>query len=170
MKRPVGQGREGSMPEVIPPESVQKFEIQKIYVKDISFETPGSPEVFTKNWNPKTDIHIHSENMKLDEHVFEVCMTVQVTVTQEKTTAYLVEIKQAGVFLLKNFNQEERNRLLGSHCPSILFPFAREVVSDLVLKGGFPQLLLNPVNFESLYQQHVRALEEQTTKPGQTRH
>ncbi|MCY4642494.1 MAG: protein-export chaperone SecB [Gammaproteobacteria bacterium] len=151
-------------------ETDQKFEIQKVYVKDISFETPSSPKVFTKQWNPKTDIRIHSENARLDDHVFEVCMTVQVTVTQEEATAFLVEVKQAGIFLVKNFKQEERNRLLGSHCPSILFPFARETVSELVLKGGFPQLLLNPVNFESLYQQHVIALEEQKSKPDQAKH
>ncbi len=151
-------------------ETAQKFEIQKIYIKDISFETPHSPKIFTEEWNPKTDIHIHSENFKLDEHVYEVCMTVQVTATQQETTAFLVEVKQAGIFLVRNFKKEQHNQLLGSYCPNILFPFARETVAELILKGGFPQLLLNPVNFEALYQQHLKALKEQKSDPDQIKH
>lgn len=170
MKRPSGQGESESMPEATTEGAPQKFEIQKIYVKDVSFETPGSPKVFTEKWNPKTDVRIHAENFRLGENLFEVCLTIQITATQEEATAFQLEVKQAGVFLLKNFKQEQRNRLLGSHCPGILFPFARETVAELVQKGGFPQLLLNPVNFESLYQQHVKALKEQKTGSGRTKH
>ena len=145
----------------------QKFEIQKIYIKDVSFENPVSPNIFTEKWNPQTDVHIQSETAKLDEHVFEVCITVQITATQDESTAFLVEVKQAGVFLIKNFKKDQHNRLLGSHCPNVLFPFARETVAELISKGGFPQLLLNPVNFEALYQRH---LKEQKPNTNQTKH
>ena len=160
----------------------QKFDIQKIYVKDISFETPNSPKIFTSNWNPKTDVHIQTENNKIEEDIFEVCVTITVTATQEKTeetekieeaeqtTAFLVEIKQAGIFLVKDFPKDQHSQLLGSYCPNILFPFAREAIADLISKGGFPQLLLNPVNFDALYQQHLKAVKEQKSNPDQIKH
>lgn len=151
-------------------EAAQKFEIQKIYVKDISFETPNSPKIFTEKWNPKTDVHIQTENTKLDENIYEVGITVTVTASQEETTAFLVEVKQAGIFLVQNFQEDQHGQLLGSYCPNILFPFAREVVAELISKGGFPQLLLNPVNFEALYQQHLNALKEQNSNPDQIKH
>lgn len=153
-------------------QSKQKFEIQKIYIKDISFETPNSPKIFTEKWNPKTDVHIQTENSKLDEEndIYEVCIAVTVTATQEETTAFLVEIKQAGIFLIQNFPNEQIGQLLGSYCPNILFPFARESISELISKGGFPQLLLNPVNFEALYQQHLNAIKEQKTNQDQLKH
>ena len=150
----------------------QKFEIQKIYTKDISFETPNSPSIFTQKWNPKTDVHIQTENAKLDDenNIFEVCISVTVTATQEETTAFLVEIKQAGIFLIQDFPEEQIGQLLGSYCPNILFPYAREVISELIMKGGFPQLILNPVNFEALYQQHLTAIKEQQSNPDQATH
>lgn len=151
-------------------EASQKFEIQKIYVKDISFETPNSPKIFTEKWNPKTDVHIQTENTKLDENIYEVGITVTVTAFQEETTAFLVEVKQAGIFLIQNFQEDQHGQLLGSYCPNILFPFAREVVAELISKGGFPQLLLNPVNFEALYQQHLNALKEQNSNLDQIKH
>lgn len=148
----------------------QKFEIQKIYVKDLSFETPNSPKIFTEKWNPKTDVHIQTENNKLDEKIFEVCIVVTVTASQDETTAFLVEVKQAGIFFIENFPEDQHKQLLGSYCPNILFPFAREVIAELITKGGFPQLLLNPVNFDALYQQHLSAVKEQKENPDQIKH
>ena len=148
----------------------QKFEIQKIYVKDLSFETPNSPKIFTDKWNPKTDVHIQTENNKLDEKIFEVCIVVTVTASQDETTAFLVEVKQAGIFFIENFPEDQHKQLLGSYCPNILFPFAREVIAELITKGGFPQLLLNPVNFDALYQQHLSAVKEQKENPDQIKH
>jgi preprotein translocase subunit SecB len=148
----------------------QKFEIQKIYVKDLSFETPNSPKIFTEKWNPKTDVHIQTENNKLDEKMFEVAIVVTVTATQDDTTAFLVEVKQAGIFFIENFPEEQQKQLLGSYCPNILFPFARETVAEMVTKGGFPQLLLNPVNFDALYQQHLNAVKETKDNPEQIKH
>ena len=148
----------------------QKFEIQKVYVKDVSFETPNSPKIFTEKWNPKTDVHIQTDNNKLDEKIFEVVTTITVTASQDDNTAFLVEVKQAGIFLIENFPEEQHKQLLGSYCPNILFPFARETVAELVTKGGFPQLLLNPVNFDALYQQHLSAVNEQKENPEQIKH
>lgn len=148
----------------------QKFEIQKIYVKDLSFETPNSPKIFTEKWNPKTDVHIQTENSKLDDKIFEVCIVVTVTASQDETTAFLVEVKQAGIFFIENFPEDQHKQLLGSYCPNILFPFAREVIAELITKGGFPQLLLNPVNFDALYQQHLSAVKEQKENPDQIKH
>ena len=148
----------------------QKFEIQKIYIKNLSFETPNSPKIFTQEWNPKMDVHIHTENTRLDEHIFEVCMAVTVTASQKETTPFIVKVKQAGIFTIQNFEKKQQDQLLGIHCPNILFPFARESVAELVTKGGFPQLLLNPVNFEGLYQQHQQALKEQSAGSNQVKH
>ncbi len=151
-------------------EKKQKFEIQKIYIKDISFETPNSPKIFTEKWNPKTDVHIQTENNKLDENIYEVVVTITVTAAQEDTTAFLVELKQAGIFLMQDFPTDQHGQLLGSYCPNILFPYAREAISELISKGGFPQLLLNPVNFDALYQQHLNAVKEQKSNPDQIKH
>jgi len=148
----------------------QKFEIQKVYIKDLSFETPNSPKIFTEKWSPKTDVHIQTENAKLDDNIHEVAIIVTVTATQDEKTAFLVEVKQAGIFFIDNFPEEQQKQLLGSYCPNILFPFARETVSELVTKGGFPQLLLNPVNFDALYQQHLNAVKEQKDNPEQIKH
>jgi preprotein translocase subunit SecB len=148
----------------------QNFEIQKVYIKDLSFEAPNSPKIFTEKWNPKTDVHIQTENNKLDEKLFEVAIVVTVTATQDDTTAFLVEAKQAGIFFIENFPKEQQKQLLGSYCPNILFPFARETVAEMVTKGGFPQLLLNPVNFDALYQQHLNAVKETKDNPEQIKH
>ena len=141
----------------------QKFEIQKIFVKDLSFESPNSPAVFREQWQPKTDVHLAANNNKVEEDIFEVTLHVTVTSTQDEKTAFLVDLKQSGVFLIKGFPEEQLNHLLGSYCPHTLFPFAREAISDFVTKGGFPPLLLSPVNFDALYSQQLAKLKEQQT-------
>lgn len=136
------------------------FNIQKIYVKDVSFETPNSPEIFTLAWGePKVDFNLSSSAQQIQDGVFEVGLTVTVTVKIEQKTAYLVEVTQAGIFSASGFQNEEMGHLLGSYCPNLLFPYAREVVSDLVGKGGFPPMLLAPVNFDALYAQHLQQLQ-----------
>lgn len=138
----------------------KQFSIQKIYTKDLSFETPNAPKIFREKWEPAVDFNLGTHVDKLEDHVFEVILTVTITVKSDETTAYLVEAKQAGIFTLENFSEQELGPMLGSFCPNILFPYAREVVSDLVTKGGFPQLLLAPVNFDALYGQHMQQLQE----------
>ncbi len=133
-----------------------QFAIQKVYIKDISFETPYSPEIFADEWAPTVNMNLSSEATRLKEELgdlYEVVLTVTVTVNIGEKTAYLIEVQQAGIFHIKGFPEEMVSRMVSTICPNILFPFAREVVSDLVTRGGFPQLLLAPVNFEALYAQ-----------------
>lgn len=136
------------------------FNIQKIYVKDVSFETPNSPEVFTLTWEPTVEFNLSTTAQQIQEGVFEVALSVTLTVKIEQKTAYLVEINQCGIFSASGFQGEEIGHLLGSYCPNLLFPYAREVVSDLVSKGGFPPMLLAPVNFDALYAQHLQQAQQ----------
>ena len=138
----------------------KQFSIQKVYTKDISFESPAAPTVFTEKWEPAVEFNLGTNSAALPESMFEVTLTVTITVKTGETTAYLVEVTQAGIFALGGFSEEEMGPMIGSFCPNILFPYAREVVSDLVSKGGFPQLLLAPVNFDALYQQHVQQAQQ----------
>ena len=138
-----------------------QFSLQKIYVKDISFETTNTPDAFKMEWKPVVDMHITNEATPLGEDLFDVVLSVTLTVKIEDKTIYLVEINQAGIFLIKNFPEELIGRMLATSCANILFPFAREAVSDIVVKGGFPQLLLSPVNFDALYEQQRKQASEQ---------
>lgn len=142
----------------------KQFSIQKIYTKDISFETPNSPKVFIEKWEPSVDFNLSTHVETLENSLYEVALTITITVKSGDTTAYLVEVNQAGIFALNGFNDQEMGPMIGSFCPNILFPYAREVVSDLVAKGGFPQLLLAPVNFDALYAQHLQHVQNQA--PG----
>lgn len=134
--------------------------IQKIYVKDLSYEAPNTPQIFTEEWRPKVDIQLANNAAKLADNVFEAVLSVTVTVKFEDKTAYLVEVQQAGIFNLQGFPDEHLGALMGTVCPNILFPFAREVISDVVTKAGFPQLLLAPVNFEAMYAQEMQRQRE----------
>lgn len=138
----------------------KQFSIQKIYTKDISFETPNAPKIFTEKWEPSVDFNLGTHVEPLDDDLYEVALTVTVTVKCDDTSAYLVEATQAGIFSLNGFSEQEMGPMLGSFCPNILFPYAREVVSDLVAKGRFPQLLLAPVNFDALYAQHLQQSQQ----------
>ena len=146
-----------------PAETEQQFQLQKIYLKDTSFETPNSPGIFTENWEPDVNVELQTAGKPLADNVHEVVLTVTVTTKVGDKTAYLAEVHQAGVFTLDGFNENERAHMLGSYCPNILFPYAREAISDFVGKGGFPQLMLAPVNFDALYAQHVQQQGKNTT-------
>ena len=130
-----------------------QFALQKIYVKDISFETPHSPGIFTEDWAPAVNMQLSSEASHINEELTEITLTVTVTTTLGEKAAYLVEAHIAGIFMFKGFQQNVVEHMAATVCPNILFPFARELVCDLVTRGGFPQLLLAPVNFEALYAQ-----------------
>lgn len=131
------------------------FQIQKIHLKDVSFETPNSPEIFTHEWKPIVELGLGTQTTQVQDSTFEVTLRVTVTVKIGEKTAYLAEVAQAGIFTAGGFGEDEMGHLLGSYCPNILFPYAREAVSDLVVKGGFPPMLLNPVNFDTLYAQRL---------------
>ena len=133
-----------------------QFAVQKIYVKDISFETPHTPGIFTVDWAPAVNMQLSSEASRINDELIEIVLTVTVTTTLGEKTAYLVEAHIAGIFMFKEFPQHVVEHMAATVCPNILFPFARELVCDLVTRGGFPQLLLSPVNFEALYAQQKR--------------
>lgn len=137
----------------------QQFAIQKIYIKDISFESPNSPAVFTEEWKPESNLELNTNGKKLEDNVYEVVLSLTVTVKNNDKVAHLVEIQQAGIFSVAGFSDSELSHMLGSFCPNILFPYAREAVSDLVTRGGFPQLLLAPVNFDAIYAQHLQQMQ-----------
>jgi preprotein translocase subunit SecB len=139
----------------------QQFAVQKIYCKDISFETPNSPQLFTEQWEPELKLDLHTAVNPLAENVFEVVLTVTATTKIKDKTAFLVEVQQAGVFNINGFEKVQIDSMLGSYCPNILFPYVREVISDLVNKGGFPQLILQPVNFDAIYAQHLELKKQQ---------
>ena len=138
----------------------KQFTIQKIYTKDMSFETPNSPQIFTEQWEPSVDFNLGSNVQPLENGLYEVALAVTITVKSGEKIAYLVEVNQAGIFTLAGFSDEEMGPMVGSFCPNILFPYAREAITDLVTKGGFPQLLLAPVNFDALYAQHIQAQQQ----------
>lgn len=136
-------------------EPKKQFTIQKLYVKDLSFESPTVPGSFTfEQWDPAVELNLNNSIRQVADGVFEVELRLTATVANQDSTAYLIEVQQAGLFGIGGFDDGERDYLLGSQCMSILFPYAREVVSDLSVRGGFPPLVLSPVNFDALYQQH----------------
>ena len=144
----------------------QELQIQRIYTKDISFEAPGSPDVFRQNWQPEVSIDLSVNNTKLDEQLYECVLALTVSAKMKEKTIFLAEVEQAGLFLLDGFDKEQLEHILGAFCPNILFPYVREVISDLVVRGSFPQLNLAPVNFEALYMQQKQDAKTSDTKSG----
>lgn len=131
-------------------------QLQKIYLKDASIEVPQAPQIFTSGIQPQIDVSVATDMKPLADDHFHVTLTVTVTAKTEQDTAFLVEVKQAGLFLVRGFeNAQERGAVLGAYCPNMLFPFAREAVADFVQRAGFPQLLLQPINFEAMYVEHL---------------
>ncbi len=150
-----------------PGEEERRFGIQRVYLKDVSFETPNSPDIFSgAEWKPEINLQLQSESRGVGEKSYEVVLTVTVTAKVGDQTAYLVEVQQGGLFEMAGFGRDDMTYMMGSYCPTILFPFAREMVSNLVTKGGFPQLLLSPVNFDALLAQQLE--QAKGTAPSQT--
>lgn len=141
--------------------------IHKIYIKDISFETPNTPQIFSDQFQqaqPKVNHDLGINVFTLGNDHFEVVLNVTVTVTIGGKTAFLVEIQQAGIFMIKDFPENQKQYMLFSYCPNTIFPYAREMISDLVIRGGFPQLVLEPVNFDAMF---ARRMQEQMEKNQQ---
>ncbi|MFT6476259.1 MAG: preprotein translocase subunit SecB [Zhongshania aliphaticivorans] len=152
------------MPEETPVQA--KFALQRIYTKDVSFESPASPVIFTKAWKPKIQVDLNTRSKAVADNTFEVVLTVTITAKlEDDETAFLVEIHQAGLFVAEGIEGEQLRQLLGIACPNMLFPYLREAVDALVVKGGFPALALQPVNFEALYRQ---AEEAQAARQAET--
>ena len=141
-----------------------QFMIQRVYIKDLSFETPNSPAVFRDEWEPKLNLEINTSNTLLEDNVYEVVLDITATVSNNDSVAFLAEVKQAGIFTIEGAPGEQLEHLLGSFCPNILFPYAREAVSDMVIKASFPQLVLAPVNFDALFMQQKEELAKEKSE------
>ncbi|WP_116368250.1 protein-export chaperone SecB [Parahaliea mediterranea] len=140
----------------------QQFSMQRIYTKDLSFESPSSPAIFRKQWQPKVNVDLNTKSDKLDDNGnYEVVLTITLTAKVEEETAFLVEVQQAGIFFVTGIEGENLRRVLGTACPNILFPYARENIDAVCVKGGFPAVMLAPVNFDALYQQALAQAQAQ---------
>jgi len=139
----------------------RQFAIQRIYAKDVSFEAPNAPEVFSGEWKPDINIQLNTATTKLNDDNYELVLTVTVTAKQGENTSFLAEVQQAGIFMIKNIPEPEMAPMLGIYCPNVLFPYAREAISDLITRGSFPQMLLAPVNFEALYAQQLQQRQQE---------
>lgn len=128
-----------------------QFFIQRIYTKNISFESPNSPSVFQDEWEPELNLDLNVKNQNLDKDTFEVVLSVTANVKNKSKVAFLVEVEQAGIFTIQGLVGEQLEHALGSFCPSLLFPYAREIISSEVTRGSFPQLVLSPVNFDAIF-------------------
>jgi preprotein translocase subunit SecB len=137
------------------------FNVQKIYLKDVSFEAPNAPLVFNEQGQPELSMNLNQKVGKLADGVYEVVLGVTLTCAVEDKTIYLVEVAQAGIFGLVGFDDATLDAMLGIHCPNILFPYARQTISDLISSGGFPPFYLQPMNFEAIYAEGLRRRAEQ---------
>lgn len=142
-------------------ENAPQFAIQRVYTKDISFETPNSPAIFQAEWKPSIELNLDTRSEKLGEDTYEVVLALTVTAKIEDKTAFLAEVQQAGIFTIGNMPEQQLAHAIGAFCPTTLFPYARETVSNLVNRGSFPQLNLAPVNFDGLFASHMQQQEEQ---------
>lgn len=146
----------------VPPQSQPQptFQIEKVYVKDISLEIPNAPQVFTEQVQPQLEVQLGTGASQFADGLFEVTVSATVTAKAGERTVFLAEAVQAGIFSLRNIPQEEVDALLGIGCPTIVFPYLRETISDLVVRAGFPPVLLSPVSFEALYVQRVQQRQQ----------
>ncbi|WP_342243417.1 protein-export chaperone SecB [Pseudomonas sp. OTU5201] len=136
-----------------------QFSLQRIYVRDLSFEAPKSPEIFRQEWAPNVSLDLNTRQKQLDGDFHEVVLTLSVTVKNGDETAFIAEVQQAGIFLIKGLDAASMSHTLGAFCPNILFPYARETLDSLVVRGSFPALMLSPVNFDALYAQELARLQ-----------
>lgn len=139
----------------------QNFVIQKIYVKESAFASQNAPDVFKKEWKPDVNFNMENKVRKLEDNFYEVDVTITFTVKIGEAEACTGKATQSGVFTLTGFSADQLDRLLGSYCPSILFPFLRETICDLATRGGYPQLLISPLNFDAIYAQLQEKRKEQ---------
>jgi preprotein translocase subunit SecB len=142
------------------------FNIEKLYVKDLSLEVPNAPQIFLERDNPQIDLQLHSQAAPIEEGLFDVTVTVTVTVKlpEKDKVLFLIEAKQAGIFQVRNIPAEELETVLAVVCPNILYPYLREVVSDVAIRAGFAPVMLNPINFEAIYLQQKQQKQAQASE------
>lgn len=147
------------------------FQIQRIYVKDVSFEAPNLPQIFQQEWEPNLSFDLSTEAKDLGDNLYEVTLNISAETTLEKSgdVAFICEVKQAGIFAISGLEDMQMAHCLTSQCPNILFPYARELVASLVNRGTFPPLNLSPVNFDALFMEHLRRIEEDEAKENEVK-
>ncbi|MDT7526564.1 MULTISPECIES: protein-export chaperone SecB [Idiomarinaceae] len=146
----------------------QAFQIQRVYVKDVSFEAPNSPAVFRQEWKPELSLDLNVNNTKLEDNTYEVVLKITATNKVNGEVAFLAEVHQAGIFTIADSLEDgQRAHLLGAFCPNILFPYARETLSSLVSRATFPQLNLAPVNFDAVFAQHIQRQQQEAAEATQ---
>ena len=136
-----------------------QFSLQRIYVRDLSFEAPKSPEIFRQEWTPSVELDLNTRQKPLEGDFHEVVLTLSVTVKTAGEVAFIAEVQQAGIFLISGLDAAAMSHTLGAFCPNILFPYAREALDNLVTRGSFPALMLAPVNFDALYAQELARMQ-----------
>ncbi len=148
------------------------FNIEKLYVKDLSLEVPNAPGIFLERENPQIDLQLHTQAAPIEEGMFDVTVTVTVTakLPEKDKVLFLIEAKQAGIFQVRNIPAEEMETVLAVVCPNILFPYLREVVSDISIRAGFAPVLLNPINFEAIYLQQKQQSQKQAPAAEPVKH
>ncbi len=146
-----------------------QFNIQRIYTKDVSFESPNAPAMFTKEWKPEVKLDLDTSTNTLEENVYEVVLSVTVTAKIADETAFLCEVQQAGIFAIGDMPEKNKAHMVGAYCPNVLFPYAREAISNLVNRGTFPPLNLAPVNFDAIFAAYLqkRAQQDQDGEQAQ---
>jgi len=147
-----------------------QFMIQRIYVKDISFEAPNTPQVFQQEWKPELALDLNTKHVELEKGIYEVILTVTATVKNQGTVAFIAEVSQAGIFTIQGEAETKIDYLVNCFCPNILFPYAREAITQEVIRGSFPQLVLSPINFEALYAQQMQQKQQADAKEEAVQH
>ena len=146
----------------------KQIAIQKIYLKDFSFESPKAPQIFqSQEWSPQTDLNLRSTHTAIADNTHEVVLTVTIEAKDSDNTVFLIELHQAGLFHIAGYTEEEFKAIIGSFCPNILFPYARESIATMVTKGGFPEFILQPINFDALYAQGVAQQAQAEAQAGE---
>jgi preprotein translocase subunit SecB len=149
-------------------EEAPQFSLQRIYVRDLSFEAPKSPAIFRQEWTPSVSLDLNTRQKQLENDFYEVVLTLSVEVKNGEEIAFIAEVQQAGIFLIKGLDAGSMSHTLGAFCPNILFPYARETIDSLVVRGSFPALMLAPVNFDALYAQELQRMQEAGETPTPT--
>ena len=147
-------------------QNAQELLLQNIYIKDSSFEAPTGPNIQVTEWNPQFNLNMNTSAATMAETLHEVVLTITLEAKVADKVAYLVEVKQGGLFMIRGYSDDETRRVVGAFCPGVLFPYARQAISDLILRGGFPPFLLPPVNFDGLFQQSLEQASQRAAQPA----
>ena len=146
----------------------KRISISKIYLKDFSFESPRAPEVFRKGeWKPQTNLNLRSNHNAIEDDLHEIVLTITVEAKEDDNTLFLVELSQAGLFEIAGYDKDEFGAIIASFCPNILFPYAREQLASAVQKGGFPEFVLQPINFDALYMQSLQQAQTEAQQQAE---